>query len=115
MKKHADALGYALNGIFWGLKTQPNYRIHIALSILSIAAGLFLNISYIEWLVLITMIVLGFVIETLNTAIEQLGNAIDLDYNEHIKHAKDSSAGAMLLFFWRGSDCGSSNFYSEDY
>jgi diacylglycerol kinase len=98
MKKHADSIGYALSGIWWGLQTQPNYKIHIALSLLTIVAGLFLQVTYAEWLILITMIVLGFVLETVNTSIEQLGDAIDKSFNEHIKRAKDSSAGAMLLF-----------------
>lgn len=98
MKKHAHAIKNALNGIIWGFQTQPNYRIHIALSLLVLAAGMFLQVSYTEWLILIIAIVLGFVLETVNTAIEQLGDAIDKNYNEYIKQAKDSAAGAMLLF-----------------
>lgn len=98
MKKHANAIKNAVNGIVWGLKTQANYKIHVALSLLVISAAIFLQVSYYEWLLLIAMIVLGFVIETLNTGIEQLGDAIDTKYNEYIKRAKDSSAGAMLLF-----------------
>ena len=98
MKKRADAIGFALSGIWWGFKTQPNYKIHTSLSILTVVAGIFLHVSYTEWLILITMMCLGFVIETINTAIEQLGDAIDTAYNEHIKQAKDSAAGAMLLF-----------------
>lgn len=98
MKKHAHAIKNALNGIVWGLQTQPNYRIHIFLSLIVIIVGALLQISYTEWLLLIVAMVMGFVIETINTAIEQLGDAVDKNYNEYIKRAKDSSAGAMLLF-----------------
>ncbi len=98
MKKHAHAIKNAWNGIVWGFQTQPNYKVHIALSLLVVAAGMFLQVSYTEWLLLIVAIILGFVLETLNTAIEQLGDAIDKNYNEYIKRAKDSAAGAMLLF-----------------
>jgi diacylglycerol kinase len=98
MKKHANAIKNAWNGIVWGFQTQPNYKIHIALSLLVILAGIFLNISYTEWLILIVAMVMGFVLETLNTAVEQLGDAVDRNYNEYIKRAKDSAAGAMLLF-----------------
>lgn len=98
MKKHAHAIKNAWNGIIWGLNTQPNYRIHILLSLIVILTGVLLQVSYTEWLVLIIAIVMGFVLETINTAIEQLGDAVDLKYNEYIKRAKDSSAGAMLIF-----------------
>lgn len=98
MKHHGNAIQNAWNGIIWGIQTQPNYRIHISLSIIALVAAIVLEISYTEWLILVVTVILGFVIETVNTAIEQLGDAIDTNYNEVIKHAKDSSAGAMLLF-----------------
>lgn len=98
MKKNGNTFLNAWNGIIWGIQTQPNYKIHIALSILTLIAGIYFEISYIEWLVIVAIMILGFVIETINTSIEQLGDAIDSNYNEAIKHAKDSSAGAMLLF-----------------
>src|SRR3989338_455722 len=98
MTKHFNAIRHALHGIVWGLQTQPNYRVHILFSILSLIAALLLNISYGEWLIILVMIILGFVIETINTAIEQLGDAIDVNHNDHIRRAKDSSAGAMLIF-----------------
>lgn len=98
MKKHADAIQNAWNGIVWGVHTQTNYKIHIIFSLLVVLAGIILEISYAEWLVLVVTMFLGFVIETINTSIEQLGDAIDKNYNESIKNAKDSSAGAMLLF-----------------
>ncbi len=98
MKKHTDAIQNAWNGIIWGIQTQNNYKIHIILSLIALLAGFILGISYTEWLILLVTMFLGFVIETINTSIEELGNAIDTNYNDHIKHAKDSSAGAMLLF-----------------
>ena len=98
MKKRGEAIKNAWNGIIWGIQTQPNYKIHIALSIIGLLAGITLEISYTEWLIIIVTMALGFVIETLNTAVEKIGDAVDLNYNEAIKHAKDSSAGAMLIF-----------------
>jgi len=98
MTKHFHAIRHAWHGIIWGFKTQPNYRIHVLFSLIALGAGLYLNITYTEWLTVIVMMFLGFVIETINTAIEKLGDAIATEYNDHIKLAKDSSAGAMLIF-----------------
>ena len=43
-------------------------------------------------------IFIGLAIETINTAVEKLADAVDMNFNEHIKIAKDVSAGAMLFF-----------------
>ncbi len=98
IKKHADAIGHALEGLHWALVSQSNYRVHILLVLCSLFAGVLLRISYYEWLIIFVLIVLGLVIETVNTAIEQLGDAISTDFNVYIKRAKDVSAAAMLLY-----------------
>ena len=98
IRKHADSIGHALDGIRWAFKTQPNYRVHVLATVLTLIGGVFFEISYYEWLIVLTMIIGGFSIETMNTAIEQLGDAIDKNYNEIIKRAKDLSAGAMLFY-----------------
>lgn len=82
----------------WAFRTQPNYRIHFFLSILSLAASWFLQISYFEFLIILLLIFGGFMVEAINTAIEQTTDAIDQTWREDIKLAKDVSAAAMLLF-----------------
>lgn len=47
---------------------------------------------------IILLITLGFVIETVNTAIEVTTDAIDKNYREDIGHAKDVAAAAMLTY-----------------
>ncbi len=98
IQKHTTAIGHALNGLAWAIRTQPNYRVHFLASFLAIVGGFIFSLSYYEWLIVLIMIMGGFTIETINTAIEQLGDAIDKNYNETIKIAKDLSAGAMLIY-----------------
>jgi diacylglycerol kinase len=98
LKKHAVSISYAWNGLIWAVRTQNNYKAHITLIFLSVGGGLFFNINYAEWLVILALSIMGLIIETLNTAIERLGDAITLNYNEHIKIAKDVSAAAMLIY-----------------
>ncbi len=98
IKKHTTSIGHALNGLRWAFRTQTNYRVHTLATICTFLGGLFFAFTYVEWLIVIVMVVGGFTIETINTAIEQLGDAIDKNYNETIKTAKDLSAGAMLLY-----------------
>lgn len=98
LKRHTISIGHAIDGLVWALKTQPNYRIHLFLSILSIIGGIILKISYFEFLIIIFLITIGLVIETINTGIEQTTDAIDNKIREDIKIAKDVSAAAMLIY-----------------
>lgn len=98
LKRHSISIGHAIDGLVWSLKTQPNYRIHLFLSILSIIGGIVLKISYFEFLLIIFLITVGLVVETINTGLEQTTDAIDQKIREDIKIAKDVSAAAMLIY-----------------
>ncbi|MFA5769982.1 MAG: diacylglycerol kinase family protein [Patescibacteria group bacterium] len=97
-RKHTISIKNAYNGLVWSLKTQPNYRIHLILSSLSVIAGFYLKISYLEFIIIAFLITVGLVIETINTAIEEATDAIDTKIREDIKIAKDVSAAAMLIY-----------------
>lgn len=98
LKKHRISFKNASVGLIWAFQTQPNYKIHLILSLLAIIGGIYYRLSYIEWLVIAVLITIGLVIETINTAIEVTTDAIDGKQREDIKIAKDVSAAAMLIF-----------------
>ena len=98
IKKHTISIKNACSGLIWALKTQPNYKIHLVLSLVAIGGGFYYRISYQEFLVIILLITVGLVIETINTGIESTTDAIDTRWREDIKIAKDVSAAAMLIF-----------------
>lgn len=98
MKKHVVSFHHAFSGLFLALTTQDNYKIHFFLSIISLVAGWYLNISYPEFLTIITFIFLGLTVEMVNTAVEATCDAIDQTKREDIRIAKDVAAGAMLIF-----------------
>lgn len=98
LHKHTISFKHAFDGIVWSLKTQPNYQIHILLSVLAVGAGFYYQISYYEFLTIIILISVGLALETVNTAIETAADAIDTNWREDLKHTKDVAAGAMLLF-----------------
>jgi diacylglycerol kinase len=98
IKRHTISFKNAFNGLVWSLKTQPNYRIHLFLSLLALGLGFWLKISYFEYLIIILLITIGLVIETINTAIESATDAIDTKIREDIKISKDVSAAAMLIY-----------------
>lgn len=86
-----------MRGIQWALRTQPNYQVHLFLSVLSVMGGIYFGIHPIEWLIILLLITLGLTVETINTALEMTLDCISLERREDIKHAKDAAAGAMLI------------------
>jgi len=98
LKQHTISVKHAIDGLTWSFKTQPNYKIHLFLSILAIIGSIVLKVSYFEFILIIFMITVGLVIETLNTSLEQTTDAIDRKIREDIKIAKDIAAAAMLIY-----------------
>lgn len=98
LKKHTISITHAFEGMVWAFKTQPNYKIHFLLSVLALLASWFLRVSYFEFLLVLSLVVIGIMVEAINTAIELTTDAIDKEWREDIKFAKDVSAAAMLIF-----------------
>lgn len=98
MKRHFLSFKNAFNGLILAFKTQPNYKIHLFLTVLALFGAWFLKISYFEFLIIILFISLGLAIEMVNTAVEATCDAIDKNHREDIRIAKDVSAAAMLVF-----------------
>lgn len=96
-KHHHISFKNAFNGLFWAFKTQPNFRIHIFLSFISLFIGFCLNISYIEWVLIIFVIVIGITSEMINTSIESMTDLITIEWQKDAKIAKDVAAGMMLF------------------
>jgi diacylglycerol kinase len=92
-----QSFAYALAGIRFTLRNEPNMRIHLAIAAMAVVAGVWLRIDAADWRWLILAIALVLATETLNTAVEQCCNAISREFNPEIKAAKDVAAGAVLI------------------
>ncbi|MDY8021843.1 diacylglycerol kinase family protein [Paenibacillus polymyxa] len=88
---------YAAEGVMYALRTQVNMRIHVAMALLVIVAGLTLHISRLDWLFVSVAIAIVIVAELFNTAVEAAVDLISPDIHPLAKAAKDTAAGAVLL------------------
>ncbi|OAV71448.1 Undecaprenol kinase [Bacteroidales bacterium Barb4] len=88
---------YAFQGIRRLFVREANARIHAVAAGCVFTAGLWFDISVLEWLAIVIVIGAVFAAEGFNSAIEALGDAVSSDYNIQVKHAKDLAAGAVLL------------------
>lgn len=89
---------YAFEGIVFSIKSEKNMKFHVILSMFVLLFSLFLNVTRIEMILIIFSISFVFIVELINTAIEQLVNlACNNKYSKLAKIAKDVSAGACLV------------------
>lgn len=114
LKKLIRGFGYAFEGIFTALKTECNMRVHfvcMAYMYFFLLAFDFFEISRTQFAII--FIANGLVIggELINTAIEA---AVDLHGEKHTKLgkiAKDTAAGAVLVFAIAAVACGIAIMY----
>jgi len=97
LNKRLQSFKYAINGLSHLFKDEPNARIHLGAAILVVLAGLLLDLDEVEWLWISVSIASVFIAELINTAIENLADAITLQRNNKIKKAKDMGAAAVLI------------------
>lgn len=91
------SVNHALRGFIILIKTGHNFWMHIFFSALAVYLGCILNISSVEWILIILAI--GFVLfaESFNTAIE-----IDIDltspnYHPYARDTKDVAAASVTI------------------
>ena len=97
IKKRALSFKYAFNGIRLLFLEEHNSRIHAVAAICAIGAGIILKIVVFEWIALSFAIGFVFVVEIINSSIENTADLISLEKSDKIKRIKDLSAAAVLI------------------
>jgi diacylglycerol kinase len=91
------AIGHALRGWWHVLKTQHNTWIHLMVTAVVIALGLWLALPLRDWAVLVLTIAMVFTAEFINTAIEAVVDLASPVHHPLAKVGKDVGAGAVLV------------------
>jgi len=97
LKKRFQSFRYAFNGFRILFRYEHNSRIYLIITFFVIAFGFIMHISTAEWLAILILIAMVFVLEILNSAIEYLADFVSPGYSEKIKIVKDLSAAAVLV------------------
>ncbi|WP_404443768.1 diacylglycerol kinase family protein [Sutcliffiella horikoshii] len=93
-----SSFSYAFDGLMFVLRTERNIKVHVFLAFVMIGLSLFFQITKVEWLILFLVIAGMFVIEIINTAIENVVDLVTEEYHPLAKTAKDVAASAALVF-----------------
>lgn len=91
------SFGYAIDGLVELLRTQRNFRVHLAVALLAVLLAAALAFSVVEWAILVLTIALVLAMEGLNTGIEIAVTLASPERRPEAKAAKDIAAGVVLL------------------
>lgn len=91
------SVSFALNGVRLAWH-EKHFKIHIVAAVLCIIFGVLLDITSIEWFVILICIGLVLSLEMINTAVEHLVDLVEPNYNPKAGAIKDIAAGAVLVF-----------------
>ncbi|WP_368646341.1 diacylglycerol kinase family protein [Alkalibacterium putridalgicola] len=96
-RRYRDSFRYA----YWGVKTafreERNMRTHVLTGVIVLVVSLFLDLSRDEWLWLILVSYLVFVMELINTVIENVVDLVTEEYHPIAKKVKDMAAAVVLV------------------
>ena len=97
LQRRIESFAYAFAG--WGhvLRTQPNAWIHAAISVAVMVMALWLGLPRAHWAILILTIMVVWVAEFTNTALEAVVDMTMPQPHPLAKTAKDVAAAAVLI------------------
>lgn len=91
------SFGFAWAGVRYTARSQPNWWVHLAIAVATLATGLVLRATPLELALLALTIGLVLAAEAANTAVEAAVDAIGGPPSSAARAAKDTSAAAVLI------------------
>lgn len=82
------------HGLLYFYKYERSAILHLLAAVLMLLGAWMLEMTPMEWLVIILVLFTTLSVELLNTAIENVCDLITKEYNDHIKVAKDAGSAA---------------------
>lgn len=92
-----NSLFYALQGFRLLIESEINFRIHLVAAAVVVMAGSITGLSIQEWIVITGLIALVWVLEAVNSVVEELLDLLEPSWSLRVKRIKDMSAAAVLI------------------
>lgn len=93
----AQSFNHAYRGMVYAVRTQRNMRFHVVASLVVLVVSLLTGVSKLELAALVLAIMIVFVTEMFNTAMEFAVDLVTDEYHVLAKLAKDVGAGTVLV------------------
>lgn len=98
LERYKNSFSNSVAGMKYALRYEQNMIVIFCAGVISVIAGILLEISMAEWIVIVLMIGLVAATELINTAIEAVVDLTTTKQHPFAKIAKDSSSAAVLVF-----------------
>ncbi len=95
----ARTVRVSIEGIICYANEGKSIILYLLSAIIEIILGFLFHVNGLEWILIISILGVILAVELLNTGIERACDAITLEYNEMIKHAKDCGSAATFVIF----------------
>ena len=96
-KKQLRSFGYAWKGIRCCIGKEQNLSFHLIATVVTVIAGFLLEITRIDWMIVILCIGVVIAAELFNSAIEKLVDLVSPERHPIAGQVKDIAAGAVLV------------------
>jgi len=91
------SLRTAFGGLVHVVRVERNARFHLVIAVLALLLAKALQVSNTELAAIFFAIILVFLAEIVNTAIEKTLDLVEPGHNEQVRIIKDIAAGAVLV------------------
>jgi len=91
------AFGYAFAGLGAAWRSERNLRIHAAVAVAVVVAGVALRLPPAAWAIVVLTIALVVAVELLNAAVETVVDLVSPEEHPLAKRAKDVAAAAVRV------------------
>lgn len=97
IKQLGKSFVHAVRGLIYVFKNEQNFRIHTALTVVTVGVLYFFPLATWERVLIIILIVMVLTMELLNTALERFADLLKPRLNYYVGTIKDIMAAAVLI------------------
>ncbi len=97
IKRIIKATGYSIQGLKAAFKHEAAVRQEFALLVVAIMLATWLDVSMLERITLLAVVVLVLIVELMNSAVEAVVDRIGVEHHELSGRAKDIGSAAVLV------------------
>lgn len=96
-RTYRDSFKFAFKGIQTAFQEERNMRVHVITGTTVIILAMLLPMTRTEWLWIILVSYLVFVMELINTVVENVVDLVTKEYHPIAKKVKDMAAAVVLV------------------
>lgn len=97
LAKFSKSIATAFQGIVYVVRVERNARFHLIIAIITLLIAVLLGVSNAELAAIFFAIIMVFIAEVINTAIEKILDIVEPKHSEDVRIIKDIAAGAVLV------------------